>query len=141
MGDLTQHFSAHEFACRDMCGLTTPADALIAGLEILRADLGRPIKILSGLRCAERNAMLGGAKDSQHLTGKAADIVVVGVPLSDIFRAAVGVPEFFSGGIGIYPDGGYVHVDVRGTRARWGYLDRRYVSFGVAWDALVAREA
>lgn len=82
-----------------------------------------------------------GAADSRHLTGGAADIIVDGLPLSQLFRMAAGTPEFFSGGIGLYPDGGFLHVDVRPGRARWGHLGGEYVAFTEAWDALKAREA
>lgn len=139
-GDLSPHFSRREFACHcGLCGLSLPSPVLVAGLEELRAFLGLPVRVLSGLRCAARNAAVGGATDSQHLTGYAADIRA-DVPLTALFRAAVGVPVFFAGGVGIYPDGGFVHVDVRTTRARWGHLSGRYCSFLEAWDALKARE-
>ncbi len=46
----------------------------MAGLERLRAYLGFPIKIRSGYRCVKLNDLVGGAKNSQHLDGAAADI-------------------------------------------------------------------
>jgi len=36
MGDLSPHFSRHEFACRDGCGYDTPEPELLAALEELR---------------------------------------------------------------------------------------------------------
>lgn len=43
-------------------------------LDPLREAWGRPITVNSGYRCAELNRVVGGAKNSQHLTGEAADI-------------------------------------------------------------------
>lgn len=47
-------------------------------LEPLRAALGRPIVILSGIRPHWLNVAVGGAVNSAHLYGRAADINVVG---------------------------------------------------------------
>ena len=43
-------------------------------LQPLRDKLGKPIIINSGYRNPEYNASVGGVKNSQHLTGCAADI-------------------------------------------------------------------
>lgn len=72
-------FRMEEFACR-CCGQLPPfakenVEALVAEvLDPLRERLGRPIRVNSGYRCAERNAAVGGATGSQHLKGEAADI-------------------------------------------------------------------
>lgn len=47
-----------------------------------------------------------------------------------------GIPEFFAGGVGLDAAGRFIHVDVRGTRARWGYLGGKIVPIGVAFAAL-----
>ena len=44
-------------------------------LDKLRDGWGRPIIVTSGYRCKELNAAVGGARNSQHLKGQAADIV------------------------------------------------------------------
>ena len=44
-------------------------------LDKLRDGWGRPIIVTSGYRCKELNATVGGARNSQHLKGQAADIV------------------------------------------------------------------
>lgn len=54
-------------------------------LDKLRDEWGRPIIVTSGYRCKELNAAVGGARNSQHLKGQAADIV------SDDFEAFRGV--------------------------------------------------
>lgn len=50
-------------------------------LDRLRGEWGRPIIVTSGYRCKELNAAVGGARNSQHLKGQAADII------SDDFEA------------------------------------------------------
>jgi uncharacterized protein YcbK (DUF882 family) len=43
-------------------------------LEPLRQHFGKPIKINSGFRCKTLNEAVGGAKNSYHTKGRAADI-------------------------------------------------------------------
>ncbi|MGN1237556.1 MAG: D-Ala-D-Ala carboxypeptidase family metallohydrolase [Muribaculaceae bacterium] len=43
-------------------------------LDPLREAWGKPITVNSGYRCAELNRKVGGAEQSQHLRGEAADI-------------------------------------------------------------------
>ena len=43
-------------------------------LDPLRERYGKPIHINSGYRCPALNKAIGGAKNSQHITGLAADI-------------------------------------------------------------------
>lgn len=45
-----------------------------ACLDPIREAWGKPIGVNSGFRCVELNRAVGGAKNSQHLTGEAADI-------------------------------------------------------------------
>jgi len=73
-----------------------------------------PFHIISGYRSPSTNAFLrahggGVAENSLHLLGKAVDIRVPGLPLRDLYRAAVGL---HGGGVGIYPASDFVHVDV-----------------------------
>lgn len=43
-------------------------------LNAIREGYGKPIIISSGYRCPELNELVGGAKDSKHLTGLAVDL-------------------------------------------------------------------
>ena len=43
-------------------------------LDPLREAYGKPIRVSSGYRCPELNRLVGGAVNSQHMRGEAADI-------------------------------------------------------------------
>lgn len=93
MGDLSANFSSHEFYSPRDKGATwkkkngknikirpVPCNELIETLEAIRAAVGKPVNIESGIRSVEYNAALGGSsKNSAHLAGEAADIWVDGV--------------------------------------------------------------
>lgn len=112
---ITTHFSIDEFACK--CNTHHECfidDELINKLDEMRVILDKPITVTSGYRCPAHNAAVKGRPDSQHLRGTAADIQIKGVP---ILRIAQVAEKVGFDGIGIYPT--FVHVDVRGTKARW----------------------
>ncbi len=71
---ITTNFKRSEFACRCGCGLEDIDRALVAKLQVVRDEIGHPIKITSGLRCSAHNEAEGGTPFSAHLTGHAADI-------------------------------------------------------------------
>lgn len=82
-------------------------------------------------RTPERNAEVGGARDSQHLHGRAIDFRLSGTDeekaasLQRILRGDFGPV----GGVGTYNDGS-LHIDFRpGARAAWG-PDRTQASLG-----------
>lgn len=60
----------------------TPSRAVVENLEALvynvldplRDAYGKPIRVNSGYRSARLNLVIGGAKNSQHMTGEAVDI-------------------------------------------------------------------
>jgi len=45
-----------------------------------------------------------------------------------MYELAERVTAFREGGIGVYPERGFIHVDIREGRARWGHLGGKYVS-------------
>lgn len=55
-------------------------------LQPLRNRLGKPVIITSGFRCPLVNSKVGGANNSQHLTGCAADIKVNGCSTNTLFE-------------------------------------------------------
>lgn len=122
MGDLSPHFSRAEFQCSGCtpekpcwrnCVDTVDA-ALLTVLERIRGYYGAPVRILSGFRCIERNAIVGGAINSQHLYGRAADIVVDGVPPDELYQF---LDPWHTGGQGGYKT--FTHIDTRRDRVRW----------------------
>jgi peptidoglycan hydrolase-like protein with peptidoglycan-binding domain len=82
---------------------------LIVKLEKLRHALGdRPIKINSAYRDPVHNRRVGGVSNSQHLYGKAADIIVSGVSPAAVAATARKVGFTW---VGLYNT--FTHVDVR----------------------------
>lgn len=93
-------------------------------LERLREALGKPVRVLSWYRSPARNDAVGGARNSQHLSGRAVDLDMKGLTQDEVVSAAEKIPAFRNGGIGAYPSGA-VHLDNRGYRARWTTFFRR----------------
>jgi uncharacterized protein YcbK (DUF882 family) len=98
----------------------------MSGLQQLRDQVKVPIIITSGYRCTEYNKKIKGARNSYHLSGDAADIVITGMNVLEMYKAASEIPVFNRGGIGLY-DGGFIHLDARTTKARWGRIEGEYV--------------
>lgn len=106
---------------------TTMDRRLLALLVQLRERLDLPgnrkIDLISGYRSPKTNAALraaggshtGVASQSQHMLGKASDIMVSGVSLDRLHAAALSLG---GGGVGYYPRDGFVHVDTGRVR-RW----------------------
>ena len=122
MGDLSAHFSKKEFACKCGCGFNTPAPELVEKLEKLRELCGnQPLHINSACRCEKHNAKVGGSPNSQHKLGHAADVrKILGISIDEMARKA---ERAGFNGIGKYDS--FLHVDVRGTRARWDYRKKK----------------
>lgn len=58
------------------CHITALENLCQRCLEPTRQHFGWPIQVNSGYRCPLLNDMIGGAKNSQHMNGEAADITV-----------------------------------------------------------------
>lgn len=86
-----------------------------------RFDEAGPFEIISGYRGAGTNEQLrltrggGVATRSLHMEGRAIDVRLAGVALSDLRDAAL---ELKGGGVGYYPRERFVHVDTGRVR-RW----------------------
>lgn len=129
MGDLTRNFSRSEFACRCCCWVEIDF-RLVTSLQTLRDLANAPIRVTSGYRCSDHNRAVGGAKHSLHLSGRAADIVIAGLSVVEMYMLAGQVPPFRNGGIGIYPLKGFIHVDIRDRRSRWRCVGGEYSPLG-----------
>lgn len=110
MGNLTRHFSRHEFACKCGCGGDTVDYGVLCILEKVRTHFDRPINVSSGFRCTRYNKSVGGGKTSMHLFGRAADIQVEGISPDEVanFLEAKYPRDL---GIGRYDT--FTHVDTR----------------------------
>jgi len=117
VGDLTQHFSRHEFACKCKCGRDTIDFLTLTLLEDVRDHFNQPITVHSAFRCPAYNAMVNGAENSQHLVGRAVDFVVTGVLPEEV---ASYLKWRYPGKFGIGSYKSFTHFDTRsGPAARW----------------------
>lgn len=121
---LTPNFNLIEFACKDGTPVPPPLMGnvieLAEQLQVIRDYIGEPVYINSAYRTPAHNKKVGGAKDSQHLKAKAADITAKSVPpleMARIVEKLIREGMIKIGGVGVYP--GFVHVDTRNKKARW----------------------
>ena len=117
MGDLTRNFSRSEFACKCGCGFDTVDFKLPFILQDVRDHFDKSVAITSGCRCLDHNEAVGGKSNSQHVKGRAADIVVADTPPEDVqMYLLYKYPDMF--GIGEYNT--FTHIDTRSNGpARW----------------------
>jgi len=121
---LTKNFVIGEFSCKD--GTAVP-DEMVANvtelaknLQVLREDIGEPLKILSGYRSPAWNKKVGGKPNSFHMKAMAADLTTKSFTPKQLHARIlklIKAGKMKEGGLGLYP--GFVHYDIRGTAARW----------------------
>jgi hypothetical protein len=146
---ITRHLKVGDFLNHDQPGVWPSYAAvnpkLLDKLELVIAEIARwhgdkavadiEIDVHSGFRAPEHNKRIRrAAKDSQHQYGDAADVAIdangdgkLTAMDSRMVGLAVEIVELkhpdLVGGLGIYTSGhsstNYVHIDVRGRRARW----------------------
>jgi len=93
---LSPHFQLQEFTKsttankhglynipREECEIANLKALASKVLEPARKLFNKPILITSGFRCATLNRLIGGAAQSQHMYGEAADFIVRGLPVFD----------------------------------------------------------
>lgn len=140
---LSRNFTVDEFARsgRRSFDRARIDPKLVQCLQALRDHLGKPIKITSGFRSYQYNQQLWKAcearkkrgqkctvgRKSQHLSGRAVDIKVVGMTGLDLAKAAV---DACGCDVSIGVGATYIHLDVRpipkGKPAHfWGYGKKR----------------
>jgi len=98
---LTQNFCLDEFTISQVAERhgykNIPNEKQIENLRLLCVNVLQPLReiikvpifINSGFRCFDVNAAVGGKSNSQHLDGKAADIIVPSMNLSDVFNIII----------------------------------------------------
>lgn len=114
---ISKNFNLKEFECTHPDHNHVQVDEnLVDKLQKLREILGVPLIINSAYRCPERNRQVGGAKNSQHLKGTAVDISLetIDLPIDELEDLA---DSLGFDGIGKYNT--FIHLDVRGYKARW----------------------
>lgn len=127
---ISVNFEKSEFDSHD--GGVMPVDVflnvvkLANQLQRVRDELNRTVKVNSGYRSPEHNKKIGGVPDSQHVFGRAADIVVDGVSPKKVFETIetlISRGDMLQGGLGLYDN--FVHYDIRGIRSRWDFRKKK----------------
>jgi uncharacterized protein YcbK (DUF882 family) len=90
-------------------------------VDELRDSFGKSCTILSSYRSPDYNKAVGGASSSQHLEFTALDIAFDGISPQRVYDRLLEWRKAgkFTGGLGIYPSSGFVHIDTRGRNATW----------------------
>ena len=124
---LTAHFNLDELTFSQTAvrsGIdNTPSEAVVEnlkvlanGLEQVRALLGYPLHVNSGYRCPDLNVAIGGAKQSAHVEGWAADFICpqYGKPLEICKTIAASQIEFDK----MIQEGTWVHISFAPSKRR-----------------------
>lgn len=126
MGFTSEHFKELELAC-PCCGVNGVTQAALDAAEQFRAKAGAPVVVMSGYRCAERNAEVGGAPASQHLLGQALDLRIPRLMAAELELIALGCDKIHA--YGRSDHAGYIHIDVRpivgGKIVKWCYKPKK----------------
>jgi uncharacterized protein YcbK (DUF882 family) len=132
----------HLMRCR-ISAQEVPIDPrLVRILTQVSATYNRPIQLVSGHR---KPHVLGTKPTSQHALGHAADIRVPGVGIEELRDLVI---RLGARGVGLYPEKGFIHVDVREKpRYFWTYseeegeeADLRLIGARAALDRHAATE-
>lgn len=115
-GKVSEHFEAEEFACKDGSFELLLCTELLEALEKIRNHFQAPCTINSGYRTPSHNKKVGGAGNSYHCKGMAADIIVKGHSSKEVAKYANSILD--KGGVIRYTN--FVHIDVRESKYRRG---------------------
>ena len=106
-----EYFSVDELKCKgtDECNMD---EGFMERLVTLRHKFNKPMVISSGYRSSSYNQVIGGAKNSPHLYGKAVDVLVSGKAAHKLIGLAI---QHGFTGIGVSQRGPYesrfLHLD------------------------------
>lgn len=107
-----RYFQRNEFEC-PCCGQVHVNCGLVVTLDMARAAAGVPFQVTSGWRCFKHNREVGGAENSRHMVGLAADIALpsqmIFAKFHDIMKIFFARPSYE---IKAYVDKKFVHVAV-----------------------------
>ena len=120
----SKNFTWAEFASKDGAEMPPAVKEnikkLAQNLEVIRSYFNLPIKINSGWRSEAHNRNIGGVKNSAHVKGNAADIVIKGKTAAEVqngIEVLIKAGKISEGGVGKYPN--FTHYDIRGKKTRW----------------------
>ena len=118
-----KHFSPKEFYCKcGKCGLgyDSMEEGILKLIDKIREEFGGPIYITSSIRCRDYNKAVGGATKSYHMFGMACDLSPINTT-EEKYKKLESITNKLNpkGGVGYYPQYGFVHCDIRGKRGRW----------------------
>ena len=115
---LTKNFAISEMECKCGCGTADMVEDFMKILQNIREDMNRPLKISSGVRCANHNSKVSSTgKDGPHVprtNGTAAsDILIAG---ADALRLIDIARKHGISGVGISQRGNhakrFIHLDI-----------------------------
>jgi uncharacterized protein YcbK (DUF882 family) len=111
------NYVLRDFRTGEIAAIDTSLLDLLVELH-RRAGSRGAFQVISGYRSPKTNAMLasasnGVAKRSLHMEGKAIDIRLQDVALSDLRQTAIGMK---AGGVGYYKKSDFIHVDTGRVR-------------------------
>lgn len=130
---LTKNFNAREFDCKDGTKMPAKYEGQVKRLcewylEPMREKFG-PCVVLSGFRTPDHNDAIGGATYSFHVytlrlprNGVAVDVMFAkGNPRQwrRMARRLRRRNRKTLGGIGYYPNSGFIHIDTRDYKSDW----------------------
>jgi len=105
------HFSAKEFQCSH-CGADGIREGVLAKLQAMRTEYGKPMRITSGYRCPRHPIEVKKSVPGAHALGLAADIGVEGAEAHRVL--ALAFKHGFTGvGVQQKGTGRFIHVDIR----------------------------
>jgi uncharacterized protein YcbK (DUF882 family) len=110
---VSRNFTLGELASKDGSNIVLLHPALIIALQTIRDHVGKPIRVNSAFRSPAHNRAIGGASNSLHTLGLAADIVIDGMTPIEVASLA---NDMGLGGIKAYPT--FTHIDV-GRHRTW----------------------
>lgn len=114
--DVSDNFKSNEFYCKGngCCSSAKIDGKLINYLQKIRNHFNSPVTINSAYRCDTHNKKVGGASNSYHTKGMAADIVVKDIEPKEVAKYAESIGVL---GIGLYET--FAHIDTRSKKSFW----------------------
>lgn len=139
---LSEHFTIEELVASQIATRrridNRPGPAIVENLrrvagvlEQVRALVGRPVIVSSGYRSPVLNAAAGGARDSAHMQGLAADITVAGLAPKDLAKAIVKAGIEFDQ---LIYEGTWVHIGLAAGKLRNQVLTATFAPGGVVYS-------